>query len=284
MDSICSEDDGTSDEFDEKPDEYYELEEVEEECVDDEEEGRKDKESSITKQACSPHDGHTPTNASSTRSSNDRKIILEFGKPNQKSESIMQRSLSQQGHLPSEPRGSIVSLESRNTAKSRALSVTSKKVEKRIIPDQNIAELMEKQSIQDHSSSSNSNRSSTATLVVSSTKSDKLPVVKSSNASENSEDRSQNQDQMDNAVSALRAALVADSNYGLHSLKPPNEQRKKQKSVLSLENNKTATCSVMNENTDKGVKLVSPEVNLRGSLTDKTLKVVTEKVKQMNSR
>jgi len=291
MDSICSEEEGISDEDDAKPDEDCELEEVEEECMEEEEEEeeeeRKDKD--IAKPQCSPRDQHTPTKTSSTtRSSNERKIILEFGKQSQRSENRTLRSVSHQGQVSSEPRGSIISLESNNKARSRALSVTSKRIEKKIIPDHNIAELMGKHSIRDHGCSSNSNTSSMATLVGSSTESDKLeqssPVVKTSTSSENTEGKSQHQGQMDTAVSALRAALVADSNHGLYHQNTSNDPVKP-KQKLNQASGKTVIHDVKSKSKDNGVKIVAPEaVDFGRSLTDKTLMVVTEKVRQMNSR
>lgn len=221
----------------------------------------------------------------------ERKIILEFGKPGSKPDKP--EVLTSSKGLQAGSQSSLVSLESRSTVRARPLTVTSKKVEKTIISPENIAELVENPSIQKHSvpSSISGGERSDSTAPVKNESKDVLPGELKELDKEKGEPLPR--DQMDNAVSALKAALAVDSklerreNRTAHDKRKPmaegtvGGQIKPKPDVVLKESGQVHTCGDNGGNSKSGH---SKKVSLDGSLTEKTLKVVTEKVRQMNSK
>ncbi len=280
IDSFCSDDEVNSEEEFDKSGGGCEIEEVEEECL--EECGGEDN-GAETKENTEQSKGN-PIKKSFLLNK-ERKIILEFGKPGSKPDK--QDILTSNNGLQSESKSSIVSLESFSTVRAKPLTVTSKKVEKTIISAENIAELVEKAPVQKHSVPSTP-----------SVKNESKDVV-DSELKNSDKKKDKPQDQMDSAVSALKAALVVDSQHEPQAIKERRtaHDQRKQKTETTVDSRiKPKSENVLMEsgqvfttgdggggggNSKSGH---SRKVNLDGSLTERTLKVVTEKVRQMNSK
>lgn len=288
MDSFCSDEEEMSDEIYKKSNEECEVEEVEEEDLEEEED--EEEENKTVQKDSRDQKRKTPTNLQSLLPPSERKIILEFDKTHQKTRKPRLGGSS----LSSQPETGIISLESCSTVKSHALSVASKKVERKIIPDQNVMELIENQQLNQEQKIRSAVIQTNPSVSMASAETDRVEddgaAINGGNRrglEEEQGTKTQRQEQMDSAVTALRAALVADSHHKLQNQKLSNraaDSKKKTKPDLLFPRPIVPAGAASKGEPSGSRPSHSKPVNLDGSLTDRTLKVVTEKVRLMNSK
>ena len=283
--------------MDKKSDEGCEIEEVEEEADEEEVEEDTSTDNRDTRRK-------TCTTIMSMLPPSERKIILEFGKPCQKAETELKQHYVDAVSGPHHAlcSSSIMSLESCSTMKSRSLSAASRKVEKKIFADQDIEELIDRQTRQEgdppitpseESPISNTNKiismdsisSGDGEISCEQNIHDVPMVVGAGNTPLPETARGKaSHNQMDSAVSALKAALAAESNIAVQNQKltqKANDDQWKPNPKPDFDVKPVLFASV---GSNAGATPKEDHPNLDRSLTDRTLKVVTEKVRMMNSK